>query len=54
MLELHPLHLAWHQPRRIHGHAMVLSGGAPAFLEPVGLMQTQYQFLENPVVPKKD
>jgi len=25
-----------------------------SFLEPVGLMQSQYQFLENPVVPKKD
>jgi len=25
-----------------------------AFLEPVGLMQTKYHFLENPVVPKKD
>jgi len=25
-----------------------------AFLEPVGLMQTKYHFLESPVVPKKD
>lgn len=25
-----------------------------AFLEPVGLMQTKYQYLENPVVPSKD
>ena len=24
------------------------------FLEPVGLMQTKYHFLESPVVPKKD